>query len=87
MTPQFITPLQKRVDTITQDCQSTTQRAEALARNLAARDLVIQQLRDSLQLFMLGEGWRRHCFICGAKGHCGHREVDLVERWEAGELR
>ena len=43
-----VTPLQKRVDTITSECRSTTQRAEALARNLAARDLVIQQLRDSL---------------------------------------
>ena len=82
-----VTPLQKRVDTITSECRSTTQRAEALARNLAARDLVIQQLRDSLQLFMLGEGWRRPCFICDARGHCGHREVDLVKRWESGELR
>ena len=81
-----VTPLQKRVDTITSECRSTTQRAEALARQLESRDTVIRELRDSLKIFIL-EGWRRHCWVCDSPRYCQHREADLVKRWESGELR
>jgi hypothetical protein len=66
----MITPLQLRVDQITEQCRE--------------RDAAIHALRESLMT--LTGRWRRPCWICGRLVMCEHREPELVERWDQGEI-
>jgi len=89
------TPLQLRVDQITEACRSEAERAreaavgsilraDAIARDFAQRDAAIQALKESLT--MLSGRWRRPCWCCGSLGMCEHREPELAERWDTGKI-